>query len=487
MSRLPIKLRVTLAFAGVMAVVLAALGLFLLTELRDRLDESINNGLRSRAGEVAALVQSSDTGLRRSREAALIEADEGFAQVLTPGGEVVDASPQVGGQPVLDAGELIRASQDARFLESDSVPGVDGTVRLLAAPTSVGENGDQRVIVVVGASLDDRDEAVASLTTLLAIGGPAALLLASLAGYGALALALRPVEAMRREAAEISAGEPEERLPVPAGDDELSRLGETLNQMLARLEATLARERRFVDDASHELRTPLALHKTELELALRYGSDTRELRAAISSAIDEIDRLIQLAEDMLVVARSGEGGLELAQEPLPANELLETVAQRFRSRAAQADRSLSVDGEGLVVRGDRIRLEQALTSLVDNAFRHGDGEVRMWASNSGDGVQLHVTDSGPGFPPDFIAQAFERFTRADEARGRGGTGLGLAIVQTIAVAHGGRAAAANDPAGGADVWITVPAARQQDTGLSSSFHPGSVEIAADNDTSTQEA
>lgn len=456
MRRPPIKVRVTLAFAGVMAVVLAALGLFLQTELRDRLDDSIDNGLRSRAGEAAALVQSSETGLTRSGDEALIESDEGFAQVLTPGGEVVDSSPQVGGQAVLSAPQLRLAARDAHFFETDAVPGVDGTVRLLAAPTSVVEQGNKRAIVVVGASLDDRDEALASLSKLLLIGGPAALLLASLAGYGALALALRPVEAMRREAAEISAGEPEERLPVPAGNDELSRLGETLNQMLARLEATLERERRFVDDASHELRTPLALHKTELELALRYGSDAGELRAAISSAIDEIDRLAQLAEDMLVVARSGEGGLELAREPVPANELLSTVAERFRSRAAQSERSLTVDGEGLVVQGDRIRLEQALTSLVDNALRHGEGEVRLWAKAAEDAVALHVSDSGPGFPPDFIAHAFERFTRADEARGRGGTGLGLAIVQTIAAAHGGRAAARNRPEGGADVWIEVP-------------------------------
>ncbi|MEO8092901.1 MAG: ATP-binding protein, partial [bacterium] len=410
MRRLPIKLRVTLAFAGVMTLVLAALGLFLQTELRDRLDDSINNGLRSRAGEAAALVQSSGTGLTRSRDAALIEADEGFAQVLTPGGEVVDASPQVGDQAVLSASQLNLAARGARFFETDAVPGVDGTVRLLAAPTSTGARESEGPIIVVGASLDDRDEALASLTKLLLIGGPAALLLASLAGYGALALALRPVEAMRREAAEISASEPDERLPVPAGDDELSRLGETLNQMLARLEATLERERRFVDDASHELRTPLALHKTELEVALRYESDAGELRAAISSAIGEIDRLIQLAEDMLVAARSAEGELELAQEPVPANDLLETVADRFRSRAAEAGRSLTVNGEGLIVRGDRIRLEQALTSLVDNALRHGEGEVRLRAGDSGDMVQLRVSDNGPGFPPDFISRAFERFS-----------------------------------------------------------------------------
>ena len=150
-----------------------------------------------------------------------------------------------------------------------------------------------------------------NLRTILLIGGPVALLLASLAGYAVSGTALRPVEAMRRRAAEISAAEPDQRLPLPEANDELRRLGETLNQMLGRLEAALERERTFVDDASHELRTPLAMHKTELELALRYAKTPEEMRAAIASAIVEVDRLSALAEDLLVLARSEQGKLAL--------------------------------------------------------------------------------------------------------------------------------------------------------------------------------
>ena len=145
---------------------------------------------------------------------------------------------------------------------------------------------------MTGASLDDRNEALDNLRTILLMGGPVALLLASLAGYIVAGRALRPVEAMRRRAAAISAAEPEQRLPLPEAHDELHRLGETLNEMLGRLEVALERERAFVDDASHELRTPLALHKTELELALRYARTPEEMRAAIASAIEEVDRLI---------------------------------------------------------------------------------------------------------------------------------------------------------------------------------------------------
>jgi two-component system OmpR family sensor kinase len=453
LGRLPIRIRVTLAFAAVMAVVLVAAGLFIYSEMQSRLDESIDNGLRSRAGETAALVRE-DAGLGASDQNRLIESDESFAQVLAPSGEVQDATGQLGNQPVLTTDDVDQAASGPTFFELDQgvVPGIEGKVRLLATPVDTEEG---EVIVVVGSSLGDRDEALTNLATLMLIGGPVALVLASLAGYWVAGTALRPVETMRRRAAEISASEPDERLPLPEAKDELRRLGETLNQMLSRLEAALARERRFVDDASHELRTPLTLHKTELELALRYATSERELRVAIASAGEEIDRLIQLAEDLLVVARSEQGELTIAREPIPVADLLATVGERFRARVEQSGRPLLVDGADATVVGDRLRLEQALTSMVDNALRYGDGEVRIWARPNGTRVELHVSDDGPGFPPDFIDRAFERFSRADAARARGGTGLGLAIVDTIARAHGGRGVAANAPDGGADVWIEV--------------------------------
>jgi two-component system OmpR family sensor kinase len=462
LGRLPIRIRVTLAFAAVMAVVLTAAGLFIYSEMQARLDESIDNGLRSRAGEAATLVQEEETGVAASDTNRLIESDESFAQVLRPSGEVDSATGQLGDQPVLTTSDLERAASEPTFFELDEgvVPGIDGKVRLLATAVDA-ESGE--VVVVVGSSLEDRDEALTNLATLMLIGGPIALVLASLAGYWVAGTALRPVEAMRRRAAEISASEPDERLPLGEAKDELHKLGETLNQMLARLEAALARERRFVDDASHELRTPLTLHKTELELALRYATSEQELRAAIASAGEEIDRLIQLAEDLLVVARSEQGELTIARERIPVADLLATVGERFRARIEQSGRPLLVDGADATVVGDRLRLEQALTSMVDNALRYGDGEVRLWARPNGTRLELHVSDDGPGFPPEFIDRAFERFSRADAARARGGTGLGLAIVDTIARAHGGRGVAANAPDGGADVWIEVPSDSSSET------------------------
>src|SRR5207249_8286682 len=165
------------------------------------------------------------------------------------------------------------------------------------------------VVLVVGATLQDRAETLASFRNELLIAGPIALLVASGVGYLLAGLSLRPVESMRRRAAAISAETPGERLPVPRTGDELQRLGETLNEMLDRLEAGLERERAFVADAGHELRTPLALLRTELEVALRSPDSVEELKEAIRRASSETDRLSQLAEDLLLIARSDRGGL----------------------------------------------------------------------------------------------------------------------------------------------------------------------------------
>jgi two-component system, OmpR family, sensor kinase len=451
-SRLPIRVRVTLAFAVVMAIVIGALALFIYLRLQNELNRTIDQGLRSRGGDVGALVARSGGGFQDP--GSELDREESFAQVLTPDGGIVDATPQLSGGSVLTPVELAEAASGPSFFDRGSVPGLEGEARLLAQPTDAD---GRTLIVVVGASVDDRDESLASLLAILLIGGPVALLLASVAGFWMAGAALRPVEAMRSRAALISAAEPEARLPLPDSEDELRRLGETLNQMLGRMEAALQRERAFVDDASHELRTPLAMHKTELELALRYAESPEEMRVAIASAIEEVDRLIALAEDLLVLARSEQGKLALELRQVRLSDVLSDVRERFSARAAEADRPLVIEpADGLQVEGDRSRIDQALTNLVENALQHGGGEISLRTAEHDGGVELHVEDRGAGFAPEFIDRAFERFSHGDPARTGGGTGLGLAIVDAIARAHRGSAGARNREGGGADVWIRLP-------------------------------
>jgi signal transduction histidine kinase len=449
---MPIKARLTLIFVLAMALVLAAAGLFVYLRFRAELNASIDATLRSRAAQVASLVAKPPSS--RGRVESLGGVGETIAEIVDSKGRLVAGTRGFTSSPLVKRGQLPPRGSGAAFINAE-VPDAEGATRFIVEPAA-GSGG--ALYAVAGASLSDRDDALSDLLTPLVIGGLAALALASVAGYRLAAGALRPVEAMRSRAAEIShlgGG----RLPVSDRSDEIGRLGTTLNEMLARLDAAIEHERQFIADASHELRSPLTILRGELELAREDERSVAELRAAVASAADETDRLCRLADDMLLIARSQDGELPLRVENLDTDDLLSSIARRFAAQAKDRDRAISVGVRGdPALRGDRTRLEQAIGNLVDNALRHGAGEISL-SSRSIDGiVRIAVHDGGAGFPPGFIDRAFERFSRADKGRGESGTGLGLAIVEMIARAHGGTAAVANDPGGGASAWIELPTA-----------------------------
>ena len=435
-----------------MALVLFAAGWFVYARVAADLSNSLDQELRSRAQDLTALV--SHGGSLDTTRGRLIEQGESFAELIRPDGSVRNATAPIGTTLLLTDAELARARRSATYLNRASVPGLDEAARLLAVPLARERRPG---VLVVGATRENRAETLSSLRAAFLVGAPIALLLASLSGYVLAAAALRPVEAMRRRADEISTSSLDERLPVPDTGDDVSRLGLTLNAMLSRIEEGVERERRFVADASHELRTPLALMKAELELALRHDRSPATLEHTIRSAAAETDRLTRVAEDLLVLARSEQGRLPLRLEPSDIPDVLRAVRERFEHRARASARAVAVGSSpALVATFDRLRVEQALGNLVDNALRHGQGEVTLSAAASNGTLELHVLDEGAGIPEDFLERAFDRFTRADNARAGPGTGLGLAIVASIARAHDGHAHAANRREGGADVWISLP-------------------------------
>ena len=350
---LPIRLRLALAFAGVMAIVLAAVGAFVYERTAHDLDRQIDRELSARLAGVIAIVRDDGDDLGDPTMDPLGRIDaEGAVQVLGPNRDVVDATAdELLSAPLLTADQLdqLIAGTAASFDVDD--PAGDGRLRVVGTRT---RDDFVRYYPLVAASLDSREETLDSLATLLLIGAPLALLLASLAAYGVATAALRPVEAMRREAASISDERSGRRLSVSASGDELDRLGGTLNEMLDRLEGALARERRFVGDASHELRTPLAILKAEIALALEQGRSPDELRAALRSVGEETDRLTRLAEDLLVLARAADGALPVRREPLELLDLVGRVAGRHDGSRIELD----VD-PALVVAADPARLEQA--------------------------------------------------------------------------------------------------------------------------------
>jgi two-component system OmpR family sensor kinase len=452
---MPIRWRLTLMFAAVMAVLLAALIFFLYFHFRSDLDYNIDQSLSARAQDVAGLVRQQDTAQTRGALGQLPTTANNVVQVLDESGRVLGASAGFSNPPLLRVDELpdAGAGAGAKLIQRGT------SLRLYALPLP-----NDRKIVVVGVSLAERDAALDKLDNDLAIGVPPALLLATLAAYVLASAALRPVERMRQRAATISTDEISTRLPLPDSNDEIRRLGETLNRMLDRLEEGLNHERMFVANASHELRMPLAVLKAELEVSLREHGDEQALRSAMASAAEETDRMIKLAEDLLLLARAEDGTLPIDAHDLAVEELLAELGARFSPMLERAGRSLEIDATGVptgtAVRADSDRVEQAVANLVDNTLRYGAGPATLSARLGAGAVEIHLTDHGPGFGEEFLPHAFDRFSRADRARSRGGVGLGLAIVRTIAQAHGGDAGAGSGPDGGADTWLALPQAPQ---------------------------
>jgi heavy metal sensor kinase len=446
--RLPIRLRLTLPFAAAMALVLVGMAVFLYLRVGSALLASADQNLHAQLGEMSGHVEHGSSFADRDTAGAptvgqLVRADGTVARSTPSGLPDLLSAPRR--REVL-AGHTVRWNERIR--------GFRDLWRLVAEPVRTPAGG---AALVAAGSLAARDETLDRLSRELFFGVPLVVALATVGGYLVAAAALRPVDAMRARAAAITASKPGQRLPVPEARDELSRLASTLNDMLARLEAAFEHERRFVDDASHELRTPLTMLRTELELALRQNRSPEELEAALQSAAEETEWLSQLADDLLLIARSDQGHLPVRPAQLDVREVLGAVAERFDAAAAARGRRIVVASrESVPLVADRMRLEQALGNLVANALRYGAGGVDLRAKVSDGTVELHVTDEGRGFAPEFIPRAFDRFSRSDSARTTGGSGLGLAIVALIAEAHGGEAGVANRPSGGADAWIALP-------------------------------
>ena len=424
-----------------MAVVLAAVGLFVYHRVANELLATVDQSLSAQAkDELGAHRLDVDT-----------DGETTLAQLYSASGGLLDSHPPRLA-PLLDR-RLVAAARTRRIWTNEQIRLSRGRSewRVLALSSHRGS------VAVVARSLAPRSDSLAHLRHELLVFLPLALLAASLGGYALAAGALRPVEVLRRRAQAVTADEPA-ALPVPQSGDEISRLAVTLNDMLARLHAAVQHERRFVADASHELRTPLALLQTELELALRRPRTREELEDALRSASEETHRLVRLAEDLLLIARADQGPLPIRREDADADRLLADVTARFATRARTLGRELRAEPSELRLDVDPLRVEQALGNLVDNALTHGEGDVELCAVAVGRSVELHVLDEGEGFSQEFRARAFDRFSRGDEARSGNGSGLGLSIVELVARAHGGAAGARNRPGGGADVWLSVPAA-----------------------------
>jgi two-component system OmpR family sensor kinase len=450
--RVPIRARITAAFAAVMLLLLIAIGLLAYLSMGAALLDEIDSDLRFRASAVEQTAQPDGS---ETPDPRLQEPREAFQQFVRADGTVLHAT-QGFDAPLLSRRDLAGMT-GPRFFQRQ-VPGVVGDARLLAIPT--GARAGARFLVV-GASMADRIDALRQLVIVLAIGGPVAVAVACLAAWIVAGWALHPMERMRQQAAAITASGTERRMPVPRTRDELQRLALTLNGMLDRLASSMASERAFLERASHELRTPLAALRAEVDLALRRQRTAAELSAALASVSQETDRLSRLAEDLLVLARAGDGRLPLHREAVSLRATLDSVSTRFEARALELDVVLCAAAPDTTISVDSLRLRQALVNLLDNALRHTprNGRVDLVGTIIGRDVRITVTDTGSGFG-----------SAADE----GTAGLGLRIVRAVARSHGGTVEIGRADEGGARVELVLPHA----AGADSAGDTGCTEVTA---------
>jgi signal transduction histidine kinase len=450
----PIRLRIALVFALALAIAFALGGWLFLSQLSAATLRSTDSALAAR------LLQA---GRDPENETAPVAAlppggpapGESVVQIVDGSGRVRRASAHAGQASLLTPAELSQARRHQVVLTRTIG---DQPLRLLAAPLPEQDGW----VEIVGVSLATSDDTLRQAAVGLLIGGTAFVILAGIGAYWLARAALAPVERLRREAAALSEDDTGATLRVPGTHDEIAALAGTMNELLLRLRSALARQRAFVADASHELRTPFAVLHGELELAGRPGRSKDELSAAVASAAQEASRLTRITDDLLLLAKGDENKLSLQLERTDVTSLLARSADRARARAGAAGVTCRIEAAaGLTAIADAGRLRQAVDNLVDNALRFAPPgtEVVIRAGIAAGFLLIEVSDSGPGFPAEFLPHAFERFRRPDQGRARsaGGAGLGLAIVHAIASAHGGTAVAANRPEGGATVRLEIPA------------------------------
>jgi two-component system OmpR family sensor kinase len=460
------KSRLVLSVTLLTAAVSAFVAVWAYQTASDALAGDMDRLLRDRAYALSKSVTPMNLRLQPWME-SLLETDKLglLVQVLDAEGKVVSRSANlIADMPFSAAARAAAETNLTGFTES--IPGIDGEIRLATVPVTNFRNGENQILAYTQAALPEsaRGKRLRGLAWGLAGAGLAAVVAAWLVSRILARTWLRSVDAAVDSARRIGAGETlRERLFVPKDEDEVARLAGAFNELLDRLESAHANQQRFLADASHELRTPLTVLRGEIEVALRRERPAEEYREVLESSREEIERLARLTENLLSLARSDAGEAVAAPEPVDLAEVCRKVVDSLANRATSKRIGLSVEETGpVIVSGDSLALERIVLNLVENAIRYSPaGEtVTLRTQTTDKEAVLTVSDTGPGIAPEHLPHLFERFYRVDKARARehGGAGLGLAIVEALVHAHGGRVSVASEVGQGTVFTLSLPLA-----------------------------
>jgi two-component system, OmpR family, sensor kinase len=473
-SRLPLRWRLALGYAVMMTAILAAVGIYLLSTLESNLlqeaDEAL--GLRSFHVERSITSEGGDLGTQTQVAAAITElapseeysAPGIYIQVLDWQGGVLASSPNLPTGQLPGAFALAQRAFSGQEAIATVPTGLD-RVRILAHPIQV--DGRVAGVLLVGESLHTVDVALRRVQQLLGAAAAVAAAGALLGGWWLTSRALMPITEVTRVARRIASTRHfEERIGVPPTRDELGELTETFNDMLDQLAQTFDRQREFLANASHELRGPLTVLRGNLDLLGLELSQQDRLDSA-REASEEVDRMSHLVSDLLFLSEV-DAQETVEHQPVALHALLLDIQHRLKGVDAGAHDLVVDQNEPTFVSGDRDRLEQMLSNLVDNALRYTPtgGRVSLSLRNNGQVAELTVSDTGIGIPEEHIPHIFERFYRVDRARSRNqkSTGLGLAIVKQIANAHGGQVRVRSHPEEGTTFTVALPVLKSRPSG-----------------------
>lgn len=460
--RIPIRLRLTLWYVLLMGVTFTAFSIYLLLRFQNSLLGAIDSSLQITVSKTVAALDEEDfleTGKLTFDHAGQTQtASDDFAmRIISAEGEVWD---------VYSASE--RVSGWGVFQEPFSTLG-EWRVHSQSVLNSKGE-----VIgwVQAAQSLQPVYETVGDLREQLIFGVPLVLLLAGLGGYFLANRALSPVERITDTAQSITLHDLSKRIHYQGTLDEVGRLAQTFDQMLARLQDSFERERRFTSDAAHELRTPLTVLKGQIEVTLSRARDSAEYETKLRQLLEQVDRLIRLSNGLLFLSRSDQHRIDFNPSVVNVTELLGVLVEQFQPLADEKNLKVTAQvAEGLSALGDNDLLIRLFMNLLENAVRYtpADGEIQVSAErarvepgrNEAGQVMVNIHNSGEGIAPEHIPHLFERFYRVDEARssqsGGNGLGLGLAIANEIVRLHGGEIAAHSESGRGMTFTIYLPA------------------------------
>ncbi|NOZ49135.1 MAG: heavy metal sensor histidine kinase [Chloroflexi bacterium] len=467
-----IRFRMALLISALMLIVLIGFGVFIYASLSTQLFSSLDANLILNAEQILPILENENGHLVFGRGDVIaipsIEQDDLF-RLVAPTGQILDSRGQNNDLPIPSASIIGnggfftityygKQSQKGQGQSQQGEQDHQDSMRLYSTP--VMTNGQIVAYLQIGHSTDLIQDTLKRLLTLLLIAGPALIATTALSGYWLAGRALAPIERIRRQAAAIGAENLGKRLNLDLPDDEVGRLARTFDQMLARLDESFQRQRRFTADASHELRTPLAVIRGEVDVVLERNRSPQEYRETLQSVGTEAERMSRLVANLLLLTRGDNAELTLDYHPLDVADMLRVLVEQMQPRAEAADVIVRLDlPEPLLIQADSDRLLQLFVNLLDNAFvyaPHGELSVRGWHMQ--EVIEISVTDTGPGIHPEHLSHLFERFYRLEKARSRtsGGSGLGLAIAQEIARAHGGDITVDSTPGKGTTFRVRLP-------------------------------